>query len=119
MKNVFVLVLLFMFLAVGKASAANQPAKKLLRGVTNVLTAPVEVVKQTRSYWIKGAQKTPHILVWIFSGAVWGTVQTIKRAGSGAWDIVTFPAVKSDQSKALMQPDYVFQEWPKNPVSGR
>jgi putative exosortase-associated protein (TIGR04073 family) len=119
MKKVIVLVLLFMFLVVGKASAANQPTKKLLRGVTNVLTAPVEVVKQTRSYWIKGAQKTPHIIVWLVSGAVWGTVQTVKRAGSGAWDVVTFPFAKPEQSKALMHPDYVFQEWPKNPVSGR
>ena len=98
---------------------ADGPVHKLTRGIVNVVAAPVEIPKQARAYWIEGAQKTPHILVWIFSGTVWGVVQTVKRAGSGVWDIVSFPIDQPTEYQPLMLPEYPFQEWPRNPVSGR
>lgn len=112
-----VVVLCFMFPT--DAQAESGPGKKLLRGVSNIITAPVEVPKQARAYWIVGAQKTDHILVWIGSGAVWGMVQGIKRAGSGFWDIVSFPFAKPADYEPLLKPEYVFDEWPRNPASGR
>lgn len=111
------IVVLMIVTAAAGAEAAS--AKRLYRGAINILTAPIEVPKQARAYWIKGAQITPHILAWIASGTVWGVVQTVKRVGSGVWDVVTFPFDRSEASEPLLKPDYVFQEWPRNPASGR
>ena len=46
---------------------------------------------------------------------VWGIVQGIKRAGSGLWDIVSFPFDKPNDYEPLLKPDYVFDEWPSDP----
>lgn len=92
---------------------------KLYRGVVNIITSPVEIPKQARAYWIEGAQKTDHILVWIGTGAVWGLVQGVKRASSGLWDMLSFPFEKPVKYNSLLKPDFVFDEWPRNPVSGR
>lgn len=119
MKRVMVLCVAISVLAAPSVYAQQSPAKKLLRGVVNIVTAPIEIPKQARAYWIKGAQITPHILVWIGSGAVWGVVQTVKRAGSGVWDVVSFPVNKPVHYEPLFKPNYVFNEWPRNPKSGR
>ncbi|MCC6759422.1 MAG: exosortase system-associated protein, TIGR04073 family [Candidatus Omnitrophica bacterium] len=113
------LIALILVLVIPSNAYADNPGKKIVRGVVNIVTAPIEMPKQARAYWIEGAKKTPHILVWIGSGAVWGVVQMIKRAGSGVWDIVSFPVNTPKDYQPLMKPDYVYQEWPKNPVSNR
>ena len=119
MKKTLWIFLLIILFSPSMAQAESNPGKKLLRGFSNIVTAPVEIPKQARAYWIEGAQKTPHILVWIGSGAVWGMVQGVKRAGSGVWDIVSFPFEKPDGYESLLKPGCVFDEWPRNPVSGR
>ena len=85
---------------------------KLKRGVTNVVTAPIEVMRETRAHWIEGSQYTDHISFWLFSGLVKGVVEAVKRAGSGAWDIVSFPFERPRGYEPLYKPDYVFQNWP-------
>ena len=119
MKKIFCLCLMIALLCTTSAYAENNPAKKLYRGAVNIVTAPIEVPKQARAYWIEGAQKTPHILVWIGSGVAWGFVQGFKRMGSGFWDVVSFPFEKPTEYEPLFKPEYVFDEWPRNPVSGR
>lgn len=120
MKIMLIAVLLFclMFAASDTEAAAN-PAEKFWRGVVNVVTAPVEIPKQIRASWIEGAKKTDHIIVWMFSGAVWGTVQAIKRAGSGLWDVASFSVKIPDEYQSLIQPGCVFDEWPRNLDSGK
>ncbi len=119
MKRMPLLIVSLVVLFSSVAHAQNAPVKKLLRGMVNIVSAPIEVPKQARAYWIKGAQITPHILVWIGSGAVWGVVQGIKRTGSGIWDVVSFPFAKPADFGPLLKPDFVFDEWPRNPKSGR
>ncbi len=119
MKKIFIFTVILTLYLIPFVYAEQNPGKKFYRGVVNVVTAPVEIPKQARAYWIEGAQKTDHILVWIGSGAVWGMVQTVKRVGSGFWDIVSFPFEKPDKYEPLLKPDFVFDEWPKNPESGR
>lgn len=109
----------FFFLCVSPVRAENNPGGKLYRGVLNVVTAPVEIPRQVRAYWIEGAQKTDHIVVWILSGAVWGVVQGVKRMGAGLWDTVTFPLAVPEDYEPLVKPDTVFEAWPRHPVSGR
>ena len=107
----FVIIAVFV-INVNFVFAENNPGKKFGRGVVNVVTAPLEIPKQTRAYWIEGSEKTPHILVWLFAGAVKGVVETVKRTGSGVWDMATFVFEKPDAYEPLMKPDYVFDDWP-------
>ncbi len=118
MKKVPGLLITVTLLSCSLASADQGPAQKFWRGAINIITAPIEVPKQARAYWITGAQKTPHILVWIFSGTVWGVVEGIKRAGSGVWDIASFPFDKPEGFGPLFKPNFVFDEWPRDPKRG-
>lgn len=95
--------------------AESNPATKLVRGVINIVTAPVEIPKQARAYWIEGTYKTDHFLIWTGVGSVWGMVQTVKRAGSGFWDIISFPFATPADYDPLLKPDFVFEEWPSDP----
>jgi putative exosortase-associated protein (TIGR04073 family) len=119
MRKIIVIFIAMSLLSIPFADADQRPVKKLYRGIVNILTAPIEVPKQARAYWIKGAQITPHILAWIGSGAVWGIVQSVKRVGSGVWDVVSFPFEKPSEFEPLLKPDFVFDQWPRNPKSGR
>ncbi len=118
MQRIIVLFVTVSLLSISSAYADQGPGNKLYRGVVNIVTAPIEVPKQARAYWIKGAQLTPHIIAWIGCGAVWGVVQGIKRVGSGVWDVVSFPFDKPAEFTPLFKPNYVFDEWPRNPKSG-
>lgn len=88
---------------------AATPAEKLGRGFENIITSPVEIVKQTRWAWIEGSAKTFHISAWLLSGVVKGGAMTIGRIGSGIFDLVTFPI----NTNSLITPANVFQEWPE------
>jgi len=118
MKKILSVLLASTMIFSGLAMADQGPREKLTRGFVNIITAPIEFPKQARAYWITGAEKTPHILVWIFSGTVWGIIEGIKRAGSGLWDVVSFPVDKPEGFEPLFKPSYVFDQWPRNPKSG-
>lgn len=113
MRKILIVTIILLMGAVKNSCAENVPLQKLERGLTNVVTAPVEIPKEIRAHWIKGSEKTYHIIVWIFCGFVKGTAMTTARLGSGVWDVVTFPITVSKDNKPLLQPDYVFEEWPR------
>ncbi|MBZ0167757.1 MAG: exosortase system-associated protein, TIGR04073 family [Candidatus Omnitrophica bacterium] len=115
MKSISIIMAMVILTWVPSAHAENNPGAKLGRGIVNIVTAPVEIPKQTRAYWIEGAQLTDHILIWAGCGTVWGLIQTVKRAGSGVWDIVSFPFDKPADFEPLLSPDYVFENWPSDP----
>lgn len=108
------LLLAFTFLVICSATSygSDTPLSKLKRGAVNVATAPVEIVKEFRSHWIQGSEKTFHISAWLFCGVVKGAVMTVVRAGSGAWDIATFPIPVPKDYAPLSNPAYVYEEWP-------
>ncbi len=113
MRNLMLMGIFLFFTFVSNSLAANGPVDKLARGFTNVVTAPLEIPKEVRAHWIKGSEKTYHIIAWIFCGFVKGTVMTTARVGSGLWDIVTFPVKTSQNYQPLLKPDYVFEDWPQ------
>jgi len=108
-------VLILIVLHASLASAEDGALNKLKRGAVNIATAPIEVVKQTRAYWIEGSGHTNHISFWLFSGIVKGVVETVKRAGSGVWDVLTFPLEQPNDYAPLKNPEYVFDQWPQRP----
>ena len=114
MRNIVRLVVVMMavtFLA-SLAHAEDKSVKKLKRGAVNIVTAPIEIPKNFRAYWIEGSKHTPHILVWLFSGTVKGVADMTKRAGSGVWDIMTSEMDNGKVDESLVKPDYVLQGWP-------
>ncbi len=126
MRKAIILCLVFSFLALEEnpsmskelglltnSFAANGAIKKLQRGIVNVVTAPVEVPKQIRAYWIAGSEKTFHISAWVFCGFVKGVWMTPLRMGSGLWDVITCPLDLPGNGGSLVQPEYVFDDWPK------
>ena len=110
MRKVIFLVL-FLSAVSPAAFADGKPMDKLTRGVTNVVTAPLEIPKQTVIYWIEGAKMTKHVSVWILSGVVKGHVNMVRRIGSGLWDVVSFPFQKPEDFEPLFKPDYVYEDW--------
>lgn len=113
MKMILVVLMLVSCVCVDNVLAASDPVKKIKRGVVNVVTSPLEIPKEVRAHWIKGSEKTYHILVWIACGFVKGTVMTAARIGSGAWDIVSAPVSVPEDNEPLLKPDYVFDQWPQ------
>ncbi len=108
-----IIVILSLLIWSGTAHASS-PAQKLKRGLVNIVTAPFEIPRQARQYWIEGAQQTDHIIVWVISGAVYGVVQDFKRFGAGVWDVVTFPIEQPADYRPLVAPEYVFEDWPSD-----
>lgn len=97
---------------VSTAFAENGPLKKFSRGLVNVVSAPLEIPKQMRAYWIAGSEKTDHILVWLFSGFVRGQVDMLRRFASGLWDLKTFAVEIPQEYAPLVLPEMVWEEWP-------
>ena len=120
MKKLKVLSLIICCLMVTNlAYAQPTPIEKIKRGAFNIITSSVEIPKQVRAYWIQGSELTPHILVWIFCGAVKGGVNMISRIGSGVWDIAASSIQIPKDGEPLMKPDSVFNEWPKRTRPGK
>ncbi len=92
--------------------AADKPCDKLGRGALSIVTSPIEIVKQTRWAWIQGSARTYHISAWLFYGFVKGLTMTVERAGSGIWDILSFPFPVPSHYQPLLKPNTVFQDWP-------
>lgn len=79
-------------LAILLISALNNPVyaydalDKLARGVINLLVSPLEFLQG-----IGDAYSEHDIAVAFPAGLFWGTVNTVKRAAVGAFEIATFP----------------------------
>jgi putative exosortase-associated protein (TIGR04073 family) len=113
MKKTILLSFVLSLIAAASSLADSPAMDKLHRGLVNVLTAPVEIPKQVRASWIDGSEKTMHISAWLFYGFVKGLWMTPARMVSGFWDIVTFPLNTSKHEGGLLQPQSVFDDWPK------
>ena len=109
MKNKIGLMTVFRFIIILSSlpAYAHNMGIKLKRGVVNVITAPLEIPKQTSIYWKKGAEKTNNLVPWAFAGFIKGMVNMVGRMGSGLWDITTFNIEVPADYEPLMKPDYV------------
>jgi putative exosortase-associated protein (TIGR04073 family) len=113
MKRIFAIIFWITMFSSTMVWAEDVRFKKLGRGLTNIVTSPMEIPREVRAHWIKGTEKTYHVSVWFFSGLVKGLVMVPVRFGSGVYDVITFPIDYPPGNKPLLKPDYVFDEWPK------
>ena len=116
MLRILVSFFIFVFVFVPNSFAANATIHKLERGLINFVTGPLEIPKEIRAHWIKGSEKTYHIIAWIFCGFIKGAVMAGARMTSGAYDIVSFPINAPKDYEPLLKPEYVFDNWPHREV---
>ena len=108
MRKVLVLALVaVVLLSTTGILYAKTPSDKLARGVANVLGGDLlEIPKNIDLEW----KASNNAVIGILVGLVKGVVMGIGRFGSGAWDIVTFPASVPKDYEPLMKPDFVFDK---------
>ena len=105
MKKAFVIcVALVMIIGMATASFAQDPAKKLGRGVANVLTGWVELPKNIYNTSIEA-----NPLVGITVGTAKGIGMSIVRTGAGVYEIITFPFPLPEDYMPIIEPEFVFQ----------
>ena len=85
-------------------TAPATPMTKLGRGLTNIITAPVEIPKQ-----IILTGKKYNLVIGLLAGTAKGVGFGALRAGMGVLDTVTFFMPKYD--RVIVKPEYVFQDW--------
>lgn len=106
MKKLTVVILTVMILSLTGTVQAAGPAKKLGRGVSNVITSPLEL--------LKGVQDTiasNGMLAGVTWGPIKGAANFLKRAVVGVYEIVTFTIpMPRDYKPILKEPEFFMQE---------
>lgn len=110
MKKMTVVLIMAVVIAAGSVQAygagVSGPAKKLGRGVANVVTSPVGILEGIQDTMAeRGA----------FAGFTWGifqgVVNVVKRVVVGTYEIITFPVpFPRDYQPILTDPEFYFQE---------
>ena len=104
----FLAVMLTLLSAQAEASVvekmdSNKALEKFSRGVTNVVTSPGEFVNQVPP----AMEQIPDYLTGFIMSLGRGLGYTLLRAGSGIYDIATFPFPGKTNYKPIMQPETI------------
>ena len=104
-KGLIIAVVMVMVLAVATSSYAQDPAKKLGRGLANVLTGWIELPK---NIYDTSVEDNP--LAGLTIGLAKGAGMTIVRTGAGIYEVVTFPFPIPEDYGPVLEPEFVFSE---------
>lgn len=95
------IILMLCSLVMPPAAWAGTPLEKLARGIINVATSPGEFIYQIDPSVKSTPDKFTGYVVALFRG----TFFTVKRAGVGLYDIVTFPIPEPHDYAPVYQPE--------------
>jgi len=84
---------------------AQDPAKKLGRGLANIVTGWVELPKN-----IYDTSVEENVLAGLTMGLAKGVGMTIVRTGAGVYETVTFPFPIPEDYQPVLEPEFVFSE---------
>ena len=102
-----IVVVVFCTSTIANAYEETNAVGKLTRGVVNVATSPVEVVRN-----VYNESQYENVFYGMTIGLGKGVVQTVLRLGAGAVEIVTFPFNFPDEWKdPIVEPEYVWEDW--------
>ena len=104
-KGFAIILVMALVLCSANVGFAQDPAKKLGRGLGNILTGWVELPKN-----IYDTSVQQNVLAGLTMGLAKGVGMTIVRTGAGAYETVTFPFPLPENYKPLIEPEFVFQE---------
>lgn len=104
-KGMVIALVMVMVLAVATVSYAQDPAKKLGRGLANILTGWIELPK---NIYDTSVEDNP--LAGLTIGLAKGVGMTIVRTGAGIYEVVTFPFPIPEDYGPVLEPEFVFSE---------
>jgi putative exosortase-associated protein (TIGR04073 family) len=104
-KGLIIAVVMLMVLALATSSYAQDPAKKLGRGLANILTGWIELPK---NIYDVSVQDNP--LAGLTIGLAKGIGMTIVRTGAGIYEVATFPFPIPEDYGPVLEPEFVFSE---------
>ena len=88
------------------ACFAQEPLRKLGRGLANIATGLVEIPKQVISI-----SKEKNLATGLTWGWVKGAGMGLLRTASGIYEIMTFPIPAPAEYEPVISPEFVFEEW--------
>jgi len=104
-KGIIVCIAFLMVISLTTTCFAQDPGKKLVRGVANVLTGWVELPKN-----IYDTSVEENIFSGLTIGLAKGLGMGIVRTGAGIYEVVTFPFPIPEDYAPVLEPEYVFNE---------
>jgi len=104
-KGIIVIVALLTICCMTATCYAQDPGKKLIRGLANVLTGWVELPKN-----IYESSVEDNIFTGLTIGLAKGVGMTIVRTGAGIYETITFPFPIPEDYEPVLEPEYVFSE---------
>lgn len=104
-KIMFVCCVIIAMIGMATQCYAQDPAKKLGRGLANVLTGWVELPKN-----IYDTSVEENVLSGLTMGLAKGIGMTIVRTGAGVYETVTFPFPIPEDYQPVLEPEFVFSE---------
>ncbi|MFH1791477.1 MAG: exosortase system-associated protein, TIGR04073 family [Candidatus Omnitrophota bacterium] len=84
---------------------AQDPGKKLMRGLANIVTGWVELPKN-----IYDTSVEDNVFSGLTIGLAKGIGMTIVRTGAGVYETVTFPFPIPEDYAPVLEPEYVFSK---------
>ena len=103
-KALIICVAIVTILSIATVSFAQDPAKKLGRGIANILTGWVEIPKHIYNTSIE-----TNPLVGLTVGTAKGIGMSIVRTGAGVYEVITFPFPLPEDYMPILEPEFVFQ----------
>lgn len=85
---------------------AQDPLRKLGRGLANTLTGVVEIPKK-----VILISKNENPLLGLTWGLIKGAAAGLLRTAAGVYETVTFPIPAPADYEPMVQPEFVFEEW--------
>ena len=104
-KTLFVCFVIIAVMGMATQAYAQDPAKKLGRGLANILTGWVELPKN-----IYDTSVEENVLSGLTMGLAKGVGMTIVRTGAGVYETVTFPFPIPEDYQPVLEPEFVFSE---------
>ena len=102
---VLLIVVVFVFSFIHEAKA-DTVVKKLGRGVSNILTCPLEIPQRMGAIAVDDG--APAAATW---GLLSGVLNMGKRAIVGVYEVVTFPVpIPSDYAPIITDPEFMLSE---------
>jgi putative exosortase-associated protein (TIGR04073 family) len=105
LKVMFVCCVVVAMIGMATQAYAQDPAKKLGRGLANILTGWVELPKN-----IYETSVEENVLSGLTMGLAKGVGMTIVRTGAGVYETVTFPFPIPENYAPVLEPEFVFSE---------
>src|SRR3990167_6564035 len=103
-KVIIICVAVLTIVNIATSSYAQDPGKKLYRGVANIVTGWVELPKN-----IYDTSVEDNVLSGLTIGLAKGVGMTIVRTGAGVYETVTFPFPIPEGYAPVLEPEFVFK----------